>query len=132
MYQSVGHAYAVAVVNSDVRIINLAIRWFEDICGLTKDNFRLSVHLYPDNNVNECLDFWARSTGIKKSKFGKTQIDKRMNKKMAKRGKLRYGTAHLVVRSNGDKRFGVFLQRRIGAWMDIVLSGSEKGDAGMV
>lgn len=112
----------VAVINSDVRVIQLAVCWFETICGLKKENFTIEIHMYPDNNVNECVEFWSKHTGVPKSQFGKSQIDSRTNKKMAKRGKLRYGTAHLKVRSRGKKEFGVFLQRRIHEWMNLVLS----------
>ena len=113
----------VAVVNSDARVIRLAMQWLITCFDLSIDNLRLSVHLYPDTNVRECLNYWAKMTGIPREQFGKTQIDRRENKKMAKRGKLRYGTAHLTVVSGGQKKFGsmVLLLRRINAQMDIVL-----------
>lgn len=109
------------IVNSDPRIIYLAIRWFEEVCGLSRKNFVLTVHLYPDSNVADCLGFWSKTTGIPRSQFGKTQIDRRQGKKLAKRGKLKYGTAHLRVKSCGNPHHGVFLLRRIMSWMDNVL-----------
>ena len=108
------------VINSNPKVINLAIRWFEEVCGLEKDNFSITLHIYPDNNKDECLKFWSKYTNIAVSQFGKTQIDIRKKKK-SKRGKLPYGTAHLTVRGNGKKEFGVFLSRKIGEWTNLVL-----------
>ena len=59
-------------------------------------------------------------TGLSKNQFTKNTIDTR-KKKPSKRGKLPYGTAHLTVRSNGNKEFGFFLGRRIQAWSDVVM-----------
>ncbi len=112
----------IGVINSDPRIIVLMMRWFMEVCELKKDNFSIAIHLYPDNNQKQCLQFWSEVTGLPQAQFGKTQIDRRRNKKQGKRGKLPYGTAHLRVKSNGQKEFGVLLARRIHAWMKLVLA----------
>ena len=111
----------IRVINSDPKIIKLAIKWFREVCGLGIDNFRIRIHLYPDNNIEECLRFWSRNSGIPLIQFQKTQIDLRKNKKKFKRGKLPYGTAHLAIKSNGVKEFGVLLARKINGWMKEVL-----------
>lgn len=111
----------VRIINADPRIIRFAITWFKDICTLSDENFTLAIHLYPDNNIEQCLSYWSKITGIDRKQFGKTQIDKRVGKKESKRGYLPYGTAHLTIRSKGKKEFGVFLSRRIKTWMDEVL-----------
>src|SRR3990167_102878 len=43
----------IRVINSDPKIIKLAIKWFREVCGLGIDNFRIRIHLYPDNNIEE-------------------------------------------------------------------------------
>lgn len=111
----------VRIINADPKIIKLAIKWFEDVCGLQKENFRIRIHLYPDTNIKECLKFWSEVSGIPMNQFYKSQIDIRTGKKIFKKGKLPYGTAHLSIKSNGKKKFGVFLSRKIGAWMEEVL-----------
>ena len=111
----------VRVINSDPKIIKLAVKWFEEICGLSRENFRIRLHLYPDNKIKECTRFWSQVSGIPLIQFQKTQIDRRKDKKMFKRGKLPYGTAHLAIKSNGKKEFGVFLARKINAWIGEVL-----------
>ena len=111
----------VRVVNSNPGIIKFMIRWFEEICGLSKDNFKIRLHIYPDNDEKDCIGFWSKMTGVSVNNFQKTQVDIRKNKKFFKKGKLPYGTAHLSVNSNGKKEFGVFLARKINAWMEEVL-----------
>lgn len=110
----------IRIINADPNIINLSIKWFEEICGLEKNNFSLAIHLYLDNNIEESLHYWSKTTSIPIDQFGKTQIDQRLGKKISKRGKLPHGTAHLTIRSNGKKEFGVFLHRRIMAWINEV------------
>jgi hypothetical protein len=111
----------VRVINADPKIIKFVIKWFEEVCGLSRENFRIRIHLYPDNNVRECMRFWSNISRIPLNQFQKTYIDIRKNKKMFKRGKLPYGTAHLSVRSNGKKEFGVFFSRKINGWIKEVL-----------
>jgi hypothetical protein len=112
----------VRVINANPRMIVLAIRWFREICGLQIENFRIRLHLYPDNNVEESINYWSFQTKIPKIQFHKSHIDIRKNKKTYKNSKLPYGTAHLCVVSNGKKEFGVVLSRRINAWIENVLN----------
>jgi len=110
----------IRVVNSDPKIISFAIRWFQSVAGIKNSNFVIRLHLYPDNNVTEAIHFWSLKTGIPHSQFQKISVDSRKNK-VAKTGKLPYGTAHLSVVSRGNKEFGVLLSRRIGAWIEKAL-----------
>lgn len=112
---------SVRIINSDPEIIKVAIRWFKEICGIPVQNFNLAIHTYPDNNVKETINYWYKITGIPKNQFGKTQIDRRINKSGKKKGKLPYGTAHLTIRAWGEKKFGVNLHRRIMGWIEAIL-----------
>lgn len=109
---------SVRITNSDPRVIKLAISWFIKIIGLTLENLSLALHSYPDNNVDEDLDYWANITGIPRSQFGKTQIDGRGGKRIGH--KLPHGTIQIRVLAKGESRFGVSLHRRIMAWIDAV------------
>ncbi|HEY9584635.1 MAG TPA: helix-turn-helix transcriptional regulator [Candidatus Paceibacterota bacterium] len=111
----------IRVINSNPEIIKLAIKWFMSVCGLKIENFSILIHTYPDNDIDKSLRYWSDKTGVPISQFSKTHIDYRMDKKSFKYGKLPYGTAHLSVRSRGNKEFGVRLSRRILAWIEIVL-----------
>lgn len=109
------------IINSDPKIIKLAVRWFKEIFGVGARHIRVTLHLYPDNDERECINFWSKSTGIPANQFQQTSVDRRENKKISKRGKLKFGTAHVSVRSLGNKKFGVYLHRLILAWIDRVL-----------
>lgn len=105
------------IANSDPRIIKFAIAWFKSL-GLPKNNLCIRLHLYPDSNNEKSISFWMDETGLTKEQFLKSQVDWRKNKKTYKLGKLPYGTAHIGVRGLGDKRYGVFLSRKILAWIN--------------
>jgi len=47
----------IRVINSNPKIIKLAIKWFRDICGLSDENFSLRIHMYPDNDIAETLKY---------------------------------------------------------------------------
>jgi hypothetical protein len=109
------------IVNANPEIIRLSIRWFREACGIGLGNLKIRLHLYPDNNPEECLNFWSKQTSVPKSQFYKPIVDIRANKKMAKGGKLPYGTAHLLVVKLDNEKLGVKLHRLILAWMERVL-----------
>lgn len=81
-------------------------------------NLSLVIHIYPDNDEKSTLAYWSDLTGIPLSQFGKTQVDRRLNKSVRKHRSLPYGTAHLRIRSCGDPHFGVQLHRRILGWIE--------------
>ena len=107
--------------NSDPTVVNLMIRWFTKVIGLRKENIRIRIHLYPDCSEVKSLQYWSKVTTIPISQFQKTSFDRRLGKKATKTGKLLHGTAHLSLKSLGDKRFGVFLFRKISAWSKLAL-----------
>ena len=100
-----------------INIINTIISWLKNFCGVKNNNIRLTLHAYPDNNINKCVRYWSEQTGIPKSQFCKTQIDRRI-KKNRKRRLLPYGTIKLVVKTNGDPNLGVFLHRKIMGYIE--------------
>jgi hypothetical protein len=117
----------VGIINADPEIIIAAIHWFETYYKVPRENFRLAIHLYPDNNRPASLHYWSKTTNIPLSQFGKTQIDRREGKKRSKLGKLPYGTAHLRVLAAGNSAYGVLLARRIKAAARLVLHDASAG-----
>lgn len=109
------------IINSDPKVIKLAIKWFKNICKLSDENILCRIHLYPDNDIKKCLDYWIKETKLPRKNFQKIQIDTRDNKSGKKKRMLPYGTAHVTIRSNGNSDFGVNLHRRITGWMEKVL-----------
>lgn len=109
---------SIRLSNSDPEIIKLAIKWFYRNCGIKRKNIRLRIHLYPDNNIKDALVFWSKETRIPLSQFGKTMIDIRKDKLKQNVKKLPHGTIHLSIVSNGVPAHGIYLHRRIMAWID--------------
>lgn len=119
-------ANQIRIVNSDPRIIKFAIRWFKDSFGLTNDNFRVRLHIYPDNDEVKAVDFWANCLNIKKVFFQSSHVDIRTDKKRNRKGTLPYGTAHLGIVGKGNKNFGVLLQRKILASIDFAIDQTSR------
>lgn len=111
----------IRIINSDPEVIRLAIRWFKECCNLNDENITIAIHLYPDNHIGESLQFWRKVTGLTLKNFRKTQIDQRKDKLKIKKTKLPYGTAHLMIISNGNPKNGVQLYRRINGWISQAL-----------
>lgn len=111
----------VRIVNSDPRIIKFSIQWFKNCFGLNESNFKIRIHMYPDNNEDKVLTFWRNELNLPKETFHTPYIDRRLNKKSKKTNILPYGTAHLSVVSNGVKNNGVLLHRKILASINFVL-----------
>lgn len=111
----------IRVANSDPRIIRFIMFWFKRCFGLSSKNFKIRIHMYPDNNEKEVIDFWIKTLKVKRDAFYPPSFDCRQNKKSKNRSTLPYGTAHLSVVSNGDKSLGVLLHRKILASIDFVL-----------
>lgn len=109
---------SIRIINSDPEVIRLAMQWFRGICGLSTKNFSVAIHLYPDTRVREACEFWSKVTGLPPGQFGKTQVDRRVNKSSKKQRKLPYGTAHITVKSLGNPSRGVLLHRRILGWIE--------------
>ncbi len=110
------------MVNSDPKIIKFSIMWFKKCFGLSDNNFRIRIHMYPDNDEDAVIHFWMKALSLSRKSFQQSYIDRRVNKRKDRRGVLPYGTAHLSIVSNGDKNFGVLLQRKIIATIDRVLT----------
>lgn len=107
----------VRIANSDPAVIKIAIRWLKEACGLPDENIVITLHLYPDNDIEESFHYWQRVSGLPRSSFRKTQIDGRQNKKASNKRKLPHGTAHVRVIANGDQTKGVALFRKICGWI---------------
>ena len=110
----------IRLVNSDPDVIRLFMRWLREVCELDNENITVAMHLYPDSDELAAKKFWRSVTNLPSVQFRKTQIDKRLNKKSAKAGKLPYGTLHITVASNRNPDRGVRLYRRMMGWVSAV------------
>ena len=109
------------IINSDPKVIKFAVKWLRISFGINVENIKVRLFIYPDNIEKDCIEYWSKSTGIPINQFFKSTVDNRNNKKMSNKGKLPFGTAHLSVKSLGNKDLGVYLHRLIMAWINRVL-----------
>jgi hypothetical protein len=115
------------LVNSDPTIIYTGITWFKRIYGLNNGNFMIRIHLYPDCDVEESRIYWSKITGLELSQFHPVYIDRRANKSVRNSRKLLFGTAHVTIRSDKNREFGILLMRRVLNSIEIA-----KNQAGLV
>lgn len=108
----------VRIVNSDPKVIRLAVRWLREICNVDKKSIFLRIHGYPDTNFKKAREYWGDISGIDKTNFQSNVVDKRVGKS-EKRGVLPFGTIHVTV--VGDGRAGTSLGLKIRKWMEVVL-----------
>ncbi len=109
----------VRIANSDPAVIKCMVAWFE-VLGVSREQFSARVYLYPDSDEKKSLQFWSETTSIPMGQFQKTYIDRRIDKKAKKNGKLPFGTFHLGVKALGRKEYGTLFSRRILALMEVV------------
>ena len=109
------------IINSNAKIIKFTLKWLQVSFGVKIKNIKVRLFIYPDNNEKECIEYWSKNTGIPKNQFFKSTIDIRNNKNLSNHGKLPFGTAHVSIKSFGNKDHGVYLHRLIMAWINRVL-----------
>jgi hypothetical protein len=113
-------ANIIRISNSDPKIIKFSILWLKKCFGLTDENFRIRIHIYPDNDEDIVKYFWMQRLNMDAKFFHPAYIDRRISKQSKKHNILPYRTAHVSVVSNGNKNFGVLLHRKILASIDRV------------
>lgn len=109
----------VRLVNADPSIVNFFIKWLA-VLGVPKENIAIRIHAYPDSDMDDCVCFWGKVTGLAKDQFQSPSIDRRVNKDRRRSAKHKHGTAHLTVRANGKPEFGTALSRKIDSLMKIL------------
>ncbi|MBI4086291.1 MAG: hypothetical protein HY433_03590 [Candidatus Liptonbacteria bacterium] len=101
-----------AVVNSDPRIIEFAVAWFKEICGVPPSQLKAYLHIHYGNDEKKIIKFWSQLTNIPLKNFGKTFIKPK-------------GTGHRTnILPNGIIRIGVTgpgtsdLRHKIFSWAE--------------
>lgn len=98
----------VKFVNSDPTMIRLFLRFLREICGIWEERLKLLVHIYPDHNESELIDFWSQTTQVPKENFYKSFVHKGRTGTYKK--KALYGT---ITINYSDKK----LLNKINSWI---------------
>ncbi len=110
----------VRLVNSDVRVIGLFLRWLE-VIGVPLSHVKARIHAYPTTDFKKAQEYWSNHTHIPASQFQSPCIDRRQGKDKKRAGTHEWGTLHLTVGARGNSAFGSALSRKITAYMDLLL-----------
>ncbi|MES2213476.1 MAG: hypothetical protein V4473_01375 [Patescibacteria group bacterium] len=106
------------VTNSDPLLIQFMTQWFCNVFGLTPNDFKAHLNIYPQQDDFEIKKFWSDITGIPLDRFGKTFV-KPLNKNY-KKNTLYYGTIKVRVNKGTDYRHRVF------GWINTVLKNMKQ------
>lgn len=103
----------VTLTNSDPEIVRFYVKWLRQCCNVDPVNLRVQMHIYPDVQQKEAMEYWSNITGIPLTQFYKLQIDVRKNKRVFKAGRLPYGTIQVKLMGKGTRK----LHRLITGWI---------------
>lgn len=66
----------VALSNSNPALIKVFLRFLRIMCGVDSSRIHISIHYYPDHNIEDLTEFWSKTTEIPKSQFYKPFLHK--------------------------------------------------------
>lgn len=84
------------VANSDPSVIQIAMRFFREICLVPESKFRGHIHTFSNANIKETEKYWSKVTGIPVKQFFKTYTKQSTASKF-KRKTTPYGTIDVCV-----------------------------------
>lgn len=120
IYAGEGYQYRnrAGLTNSNPQIIKFMLRWFQEICGVTRDRFTCEIGINESHRyrIRDVEKFWSRSTGLPLSQFRKPSFKKVKSKKIYENPEDHYGTLALRVSKSAS------LEYKILGWLHALLS----------
>jgi hypothetical protein len=83
--------YTVALTNSDPSMIRCFIEWLVQL-GVSRDNMKVKLHLYTDQEEKQLVKFWAGVTNVPRKNFYKSYIKQASADRKTYKGLFPYGT----------------------------------------
>ncbi|MDP4007077.1 MAG: hypothetical protein Q8P55_00570 [bacterium] len=118
MYWSEGYTYPggeqVGFTNSDPKLILLILKWFKEICKISKERITLhiKVNKLHQKRIPEIESYWSKLTRIPFHQFTKTTIIKTKPNKIYPHPETYMGTLRITVKQ------GTSLRRKIHGWIE--------------
>jgi hypothetical protein len=97
------------ISNSEFYIHKIFINFALKYLKINKENIKISLILYPDLGVEECISKWSNELDIPRLNFYKTQIIQGKEKTK----KLQYGVGISIISST------VVVKKKILKWLEI-------------
>lgn len=119
IYAGEGYQYRnlAGLTNSDPRIIKFMLRWFQEICAITRDRFACEIGINESHRyrIRDVEKFWTQSTGLPLTQFRKPSFKKVKSKKVYENPEAHFGTLAIRIRKSAE------LEYRILGWLSVLL-----------
>ncbi len=93
-------SHQIRISNCDPYIHRISINFICKYLFLSRENFRYSLIIYPDNNPKDCVSHWSKELGVQEDLFYKPQVIQ--GREVIKR--LQYGTCISIISSTAQKK----------------------------
>jgi hypothetical protein len=100
--------FNIKFTNSEFYLHLVFIRFSEQFLKVSRNNIKVWLLLYPDHNIENCIDIWSKTLKINRSNFTKSQII--IGKEKTK--KLQYGVGNSIISS-------VALKKKVIKWLEL-------------
>ena len=100
--------FNIRLANSEFYLHLVFIRFSEKFLKIGRDKIKIWLLLYPDHNIEECIDVWSKKLKINKSNFNKSQVI--LGK--SKLRKLQYGVGNSIISSTS-------LKKKMMKWLEL-------------
>jgi len=94
--------------NSEFYLHLVFIRFSERFLNVKRENIKVWLLLYPDHNIERCIQIWSEKLGIKRVNFNKSQIIQGRSKLR----KLQYGVGNSIISSTS-------LKKKMMKWLEL-------------
>ena len=94
--------------NSEFYLHLAFIRFSERFLNIGREKIKVWLLLYPDHNIEECLDVWSKKLQISKLNFNKSQVILGRSKLK----KLQYGVGNSIISSTS-------LKKKMMKWLEL-------------
>ncbi|MDQ3098201.1 MAG: hypothetical protein M3Q44_00435 [bacterium] len=92
LYWGEGSKKDLNFMNSDPEMVRVFIKGVLEVFDIAYDRIRVSIRIFEDLDLEECLAFWSKVTGVPSIEFLTVEI-----KIGSKSGKLRYGMCRVRI-----------------------------------
>jgi predicted transcriptional regulator len=86
----------VRLANSDPVVIKIMMKFLRNVCNVSEDRFRASIHTFTHVDVEKTEKYWSDISGIPRNQFFKTYV-KPSSASLQKRNTLPFGTFDIYV-----------------------------------
>jgi hypothetical protein len=115
-------AKQVDFANSDPEMIMLFLKFLRNTFELDNSKFRILLYCYSDQNIDELIEFWSKSTGIDKSLFIKPYVRKDFREGGRK---MKHGLIHIRYY---DKKLLLEIKKMIDSYKTKYMRQSNSGN----